>query len=109
LRSGKNLTLEGMAGFTTIPRGLWVAGDLLLDGCVDLETIGPELIVTGACQIFDCWHWDGRIPPDARIGGRVVTNKHPYGISLERWRAQHPDGEKAMNSVEPMQGSREPS
>ena len=95
LISGQDLALCGMAGFTSIPRGLWVAGDLLLEDCSDLETLGPAMTVSGGFQIYDCRRWDGRIPLDAKIGGKIFTPVHKTGTTLDQWRALHPHGELA--------------
>jgi hypothetical protein len=77
----------------TLPDDLAVEGDLTLDRCA-LETLPKGLFVRGYLALRGCAAWDGRIPADARIGQRVMTDADPDGVSLAEWRALHPNGER---------------
>jgi hypothetical protein len=111
-------TVEGDLDFTqtewlkVLPRGLRVKGSLLLlhssivalpedldvkalhlEG-TDFVNLPRGLVVRDFLDMADCPRWDGRIPADARVEGKLVTDRHPDGITLPRWRRLHPRGER---------------
>jgi hypothetical protein len=103
-----NLNLTGRPWVRDLPEGLRVADDLFLAGSglthlPDGLVVGADLVLFrlgrdpyghwNASDDQGCPAWDGRIPADARIGGQVHTLRHPDGVFLAQWRAQHPDGE----------------
>ena len=69
---GADLWLE-KSGIVALPDGLEVGCSPWLRGCRD---------------------WDGQIPEDARVGARVVLDRHVHGIPLMEWRARYPLGER---------------
>jgi hypothetical protein len=75
-----------------LPTGLKV-GDLELVHC-PLVRFPEGLRVKRSLSLKDCPVWDGRIPADAKVGGRVFTKLHPLGLPLSKWRWLHPDGER---------------
>jgi hypothetical protein len=80
LQVGKSLWL-GETPLQRLPNGLRVGDNLGLEGCRS---------------------WDGRIPEDAVIGGRVFTDRHGEGLLLADWRLLHPVGERpAVGGVAP--------
>jgi hypothetical protein len=93
LREGGFLMLR-WAPIRSLPRNLTVADFVSLDGSA-LETLPEGLRIGGDLDLRGCASWDGRIPADAQIGGRVETDRHPDGgLRLRDWRAAHPDGER---------------
>jgi hypothetical protein len=89
------LNLCGCRSIEALPDGLKVTPDrLFLDDCVALRHLPKGLEVTLDLQMKGCEAWDGQIPEDATIGGLVVTDGHPEGISLATWRELHPQGER---------------
>jgi hypothetical protein len=99
------LDLSGCTALTRLPEGLRVGeaedrieGHLWLRGCSALERLPGGLVVGGCIDLRGCAAWDGIIPPDARIGGRIITDAYPGkttkeegGITLADWRATHPN------------------
>jgi hypothetical protein len=108
-----DLNLCGIRGGVRFPKGLRIGGDLLLVDSGSFE-LPDGLQVKGSVNLLDCriaklpaglriggdivlegcgW-WDGVIPADARIGGRIYTDAHPSdpdarsggGMSLRQWR-----------------------
>jgi hypothetical protein len=81
-------------GITTLPDNLDVGRLHVENG--DLVALPRGLRVATGCHLTGCPQWDGRIPPDASIGGPLVTQRHPHspGVSLQEWRKRHPHGEK---------------
>jgi hypothetical protein len=75
-----------------LPPGL-VVGDLSLNACDRLRSLPDGLVVADNLSVTLCPAWDGRIPDDAQVAGKVITNTHRRGIPLARWRALHPGGE----------------
>jgi hypothetical protein len=89
------LDLSEMSGLTALPRRLSIDGPLRLDGCSGLRSIPEGLSLNGFLCLVRCGNWDGQIPADADIGGKVKTNLHPEGVTLDKWRKLHPGGEVA--------------
>jgi hypothetical protein len=81
LQVGGNLSVGGCLGLTGLPAGLEVGGSLNMTAYG--PSGGPSLPL-----------WDGRIPEDAKARV-VVTDRHPLGEGLERWRREYPNGERA--------------
>jgi hypothetical protein len=89
----RSLSLRGTA-LQTLPDGLWVMGGLILQD-TPIQTLPQGLFVGNDLDLRDCPAWDGTIPTDAQIGRIMRTPRHPEGILLAAWRAQHPHGEAA--------------
>jgi hypothetical protein len=105
-RTVDRLALGACCGLTSLPPGLKVLGNLDLEGCRDLRSLPDDIAIGGWLDLKDCsrlvslprrltigkWldltgcaSWDGRIPADAMIAGKVMTDAHG---TLERnaWR-----------------------
>jgi hypothetical protein len=112
-RVGADLDLQGRAWVTALPLGLVVEGRLWLqDGCLaglpgglqvkgdlwlmdtPLAVLPDDLKVGGRLDMGGCRSWDGRIPRDAKVKGRVFTDAHRNGIPLKEWHRLHPHGER---------------
>jgi hypothetical protein len=78
-------------GFTHLPTGLWVGGSLHLAD-VPIRHLPEGLHVGGTLDLSTCPHWDGQIPADTFLGGRLITLSQPP-LCLEEWRCLHPGGE----------------
>jgi hypothetical protein len=76
-----------------LPDGLVVDNVLDLKGCNGITSLAWGLVVGEWLNLPNCAAWDGKIPEDAIIGGDIVTNLHPVGITLAEWRKLHPGGE----------------
>jgi len=76
-----------------LPAGLRVGGELWLDTS-SLHALPAGLVVAGSLWIRHCGSWDGLIPADARVKGRVFSDPHPNGLPLDEWRARYPLGER---------------
>ena len=76
-----------------LPERLRVGADLYLDRSL-IASLPRGLKVGAGLWLRHCPHWDGRIPEDARVEGRVFTEPHPHGLRLEAWRARFPLGER---------------
>jgi hypothetical protein len=92
LSVGRHLNLID-TGIATLPKGL-LARSLDLDG-TPLTTLPAGLWISRHLSLRRCRDWDGRIPEDARIGRKLLTDAHPDGIGFAEWRRLHPDGEGA--------------
>jgi hypothetical protein len=83
----------GMATWVTaLPDGVRVAGwlDLRGSGLVSL----PAGLKVEVLDLHGCERWDGRIPADAKVSGKVYTDGHFKGILLRDWHRLHPNGER---------------
>ena len=97
----KVLDLSGRDWIRSLPGGLKLDCYVIdLHDCVNLDAIPKGFRTDGQVILTGCRAWDGRIPPDAAIGGGVITDVHPEWVDLELWREQHPDGEKAVRDAE---------
>jgi hypothetical protein len=75
-----------------LPQGLNLTGKL--DLCRSrIRTLPYKLSMRGNLDLRGCSDWNGWIPWDTQVGYNVRTNRHPQGLSLARWRAEHPNGE----------------
>jgi hypothetical protein len=93
LKVGGSLDLQGTP-LTVLPDGLVVNGDLNLKR-TPVVALPTGLLIRKDLWLQDCRRWDGRIPEDAVIKGRILTDGHPHpGIPLPEWRALHPNGER---------------
>jgi hypothetical protein len=86
------LCLDGNRNLTETPRGLWVGEELRLACCDNLRSLQGGLVVGGDLTVTGCPSWDGILPPDAAIGGKIVTDQHVEGLSLPQWRQRYGDG-----------------
>ena len=90
------LAINGALSFSycnslsALPTGLKVEEELSIQGCPTFESLPLEFQIGGDVEIRDCTSWNGRIPACAKIGGRIITDGHPEGISLADWREAHP-------------------
>jgi hypothetical protein len=75
----------------SLPEGLQVGQGLLLFG-ETIQTLPEGLRVGGELDLKGCGAWDGRIPPDAEVGGKIRSNCHSKDLTLKQWRAKFPDG-----------------
>jgi hypothetical protein len=75
----------GETRITALPDGLTVPGTLVLKK-TPLATLPQGLTVNGNLDVTGCSAWDGVIPPDARIRGRIYLDGFPMGITLEDFR-----------------------
>jgi hypothetical protein len=91
LKVGGDLSLEG-AWVRELSPGLRVGGNAFLAHS-QIAALPGRLIVGGDLDMEGCHVWNGRIPQDARVGGRVYTDRHPGGVALDAWRHLHPRGE----------------
>jgi hypothetical protein len=73
-----------------LPDGLTVAGSLVLHR-TRCSVLPERLAVVETLSLVDCRDWDGRIPADARVGGRIITGTDDRGVKLEAWRQAHPE------------------
>jgi hypothetical protein len=97
-----DMHLEGDVGLTSLPDGLSVGGDLWLAGS-GLRSLPKGLRVDGDVNLMKCPRWDRRIPPDARIGGKIhsdwglpkndPTPMSDRALTLAEWRSIHPEDE----------------
>ena len=79
----------------TLPAGFEVGSGLILMGS-QIRTLPARLKVGDLINLSGCDAWDGQVPADANIGGRIITDQHPNpGIAFTEWRRLHPEGEQA--------------
>jgi hypothetical protein len=84
-----------------LPDGLRVDGHVFADHMI-FRNLPPGLVVRGNLCVERCLRWDGLIPDDAVIGGRVICDdfpksvqmglknrSYPSGVTLETWRDFH--------------------
>jgi hypothetical protein len=102
-RTKNDLTLADAPWLETLPDGLASQKTMRLNGLA-IRAL-PQRLEVSILSIFGCPAWDGRIPEDARIGDRLFTERHRTGISLERWRVQHPEGELCPEVGDPAMAS----
>lgn len=72
LNVGGNLEIANCLRLERLPDGLRVGGDLWADGCQSLSRLPADLVVDGDLLLRGCRAWDGMLPVDARVGGRVL-------------------------------------
>jgi hypothetical protein len=85
-KAASNLNLRHTL-VTTLPDGLEVGGDLWLAGAT-LQSLPRGLRVVGDLDLRDTPAWDGRIPPDAILSGKILTDACLRGEALEAWRTR---------------------
>jgi hypothetical protein len=79
-----------------LPDGLKVGGDLLLSGS-GIQSLPPGLVVQGDLDLRRCAVWDGLVPGDAQVMGKVYDDARwtatmaPH-LGLTAWRASRPHG-----------------
>ena len=79
--------------FAALPEGLKVARHLNL-AFSQIRELPKAMNVGGNLTLTLCRQWDGRLPPDAQVGGLVFSEKgSPSGLSLAEWRERFPNGE----------------
>jgi hypothetical protein len=88
------LALRRREWVRALPAGLEVRGNLNLYCCEAFRSLAARLRVRGDLRLLECPAWDGTIPPDAQVTGKVVTDTHPKGTPLAAWRLEHPQGER---------------
>lgn len=82
-----HLLLADSGSLQTLPEGLMVGGNLDLASCKSLLALPSGLYVEDDLYLSGCCSWDGVIPEDAVVRGRVITEKHPHpGVTLAEWR-----------------------
>jgi hypothetical protein len=99
LRVEGGLTLEGCERLAQLPAGLAIQDDLCLRRS-GITALPPRLSVGGNLLLEGCGPWDGRIPEDADIRGRICTDAFPFnafhrftcGLSLAEWRERNRGG-----------------
>jgi hypothetical protein len=82
LKVGGWLEFAGCASLETLPDGLKVGGGLNLAECKALRRLPAGLVVATDLDLRLCLAWDGVVPPDAVIGGKIITDRHPRGVGL---------------------------
>jgi hypothetical protein len=92
LRVGGSLSLDGTA-VTFLPDGLDIGGGLYLTGS-SLIGLGCGLRVGADLDLTNCRGWNGQIPADTEVAGKVLSDRHEEGIPLDHWRHLHPRGER---------------
>jgi hypothetical protein len=107
LRVGGTLTIEGIMGkervVDRLPRGLRLGGSLEIRFCASPSRL-PEGLVIGGSLFAERWgFWDEVIPKDAKIAGRIYTERFPMedegqfpegdstGLSLNEWHRAFPN------------------
>jgi hypothetical protein len=75
-----SLDLKG-SGVSALGDGLTVGGSLGLEG-TPIQTLPSKLAIGGDLFLYECVQWDGCVPEDARVGGRIFTEDHPQGVAL---------------------------
>ena len=75
LNVGGDLEVSRCPALTRLPARLRVGGDIWACGCRRLRHLPSGLVVDGDLLLRGCPAWDGVIPEDAEIGGRVVSPK----------------------------------
>jgi hypothetical protein len=114
-RSGANVYASN-SGLTELPEGFYAKGGLRVDECASLSGIPPHTevggtldarncpklafighgtVIGGDIDLRGCSGWDGRLPDDLKVAGKVRTDGHPEGIAIAKWRSAHPQGERA--------------
>lgn len=82
LRAEQSLSFTRCTSLTQLPPGASIGGHLLLADLPGLVALPDGLEVGGDLTLARCPSWNGQIPKDARIGGRIVTDADsPQGIS----------------------------
>ena len=71
LTVGRGLYLGGCTSLTSLPEGLTVGGNLNLGRCTSLTSLPEGLTVGGDLNLEGCTSWDGVIPKDTKIKGKV--------------------------------------
>lgn len=69
---GGSLELVGCAALKSLPAGLRVGGNLWVVSCQALQGLPSDILVEGNLYARSCGFDDSRIPPEARIHGRIV-------------------------------------
>lgn len=72
LNVGGDLEVSRCPALTRLPSGLRVGGDVWASGCRRLRHLPSGLVVGGDLLLRGCPAWDGVIPKDAEIGGRIL-------------------------------------
>jgi hypothetical protein len=80
-------------GIERLPRDLKIGSNLWLERS-PIVSLPEGLDVRFSIWLRRCRDWDGRIPADARVGGRVFSDRHIQGVPLAEWRARYPLGER---------------
>lgn len=75
LNVGGDLEVSRCPALTRLPSGLRVGGDVWANGCRRLRHLPSGLVVGGDLFLRGCPAWDGAVPKDAEIGGRVISPK----------------------------------
>jgi hypothetical protein len=105
---GGNLAFYAPVEFQSpMPKTLKVLGHCKFDQCWPPDGLSEQTLITGDLEIFCCQDfnglpagieiggnlilggaavWDGRLPKDAVIKGRIITTDHPRGILPSRWK-----------------------
>jgi hypothetical protein len=90
VRVGNALTLARVT--TGLPAGLAVR-KLVATGSA-IRHLPEQLIIGESLELRNCDQWDGQIPMDARVSGKIFTDSHALGgLTLADWRAFFPNGE----------------
>jgi hypothetical protein len=89
---GGGLMIGERTSLKELPSGLTVHGDLCLNWS-DIESLPTGLVVDGDLFLDRAERWDGDIPHDAVIGGRIYTEKYPYSDDGDdEFRRHYPEG-----------------
>lgn len=93
LDASRNLTVNSyfqLAGLKIerLPAGMRVFSALDLSGCKTLAVLPVGLEVRDDLYLQGCTSWDGVIPEDAKIGGRIFCDvlDMANGVNLGKWR-----------------------
>jgi hypothetical protein len=103
LRVGYKFLIRGNSKAILLPVGLQVKGSLRLTPAPDCLGVGPlprGLQVGGDLEVKDVY-WDGTVPPDATVRGKVITSGHPRGILFERHLAEVARNQRATAKAAP--------
>jgi hypothetical protein len=93
LQVGGNLNASGTL-VADLPANFRVGGNFILSMTL-LCSLPPGLVVGGSLGLVACPQWDGVVPADTQVQGRIHTSLHPQGLPLKAWRQAHPYGERA--------------
>lgn len=69
-----------------LPDDLHMKGNLVLSGCTSLKRLPSGLVVDGELHMEGCTAWDGMIPGDAVIAGKVFSDLFKKGTLVENHR-----------------------
>jgi hypothetical protein len=77
--------------FSALLEGLAIDESLVIAECPNFGSLPKVLRIRKDLELLGCEGWDGIIPEDAVIGGKITTEAQSEGVSLAEWRKTNPD------------------